>query len=226
VGKSPTHRERLFVDLFDQVQAGTVRARTRCFAKGEVVFHEDDPGDSLHLIEEGLFAVEASTSVGRNVMLNILGAGSVFGEFSAFSSNGRRSSSVNAFSRGKTLAIQHDELRKALQARPGLIDDLMTAVIAKAENTQRRLVDILSIPAELRVLRALLMVDELDRRDGSIPITQTDLASLAATTRPTANRVLREEESRGSLSLSRGSIAVIDTARLARRAGVEPPFPD
>jgi CRP-like cAMP-binding protein len=32
-------------------------ARRRRFAKGEVVFHEGDPGDTLHLIAKGHFAV-------------------------------------------------------------------------------------------------------------------------------------------------------------------------
>ena len=60
-----------------------------------------------------------------------------------------------------------------------------------------RLVELLAIPADLRVLRALLFVASLDDSEGPVPLTQLDLASLAATTRPTANKVLRGEEERG-----------------------------
>ena len=83
-----------------------------------------------------------------------------------------------------------------------------------------RLVELLSISADLRVLRALLFVDGLEPGDDPAPLTQKDLASLAATTRPTANRVLREEQDRGTVRLTRGGISVLDAERLAKRAGV------
>lgn len=37
-------------------------ARTRSFSRGEVVFHEGDPGDTIDLIQDGVFAVRASTT--------------------------------------------------------------------------------------------------------------------------------------------------------------------
>ena len=86
--------------------------------------------------------------------------------------------------------------------RPELVEDLLGTIVAKAENTQQRLVELLSIPADLRVLRAVLLLAGMDRPDAAIPLTQNDLANFAATTRPTANRVLREEAKRGTLQLS------------------------
>jgi CRP-like cAMP-binding protein len=52
----------------------------------------------------------------------------------------------------------------------------------------------------------------------TLHITQEDLAALAGTTRPTANKVLRELERAGTLALRRGRIEVIDLDRLAARA--------
>jgi CRP/FNR family cyclic AMP-dependent transcriptional regulator len=107
------------------------------------------------------------------------------------------------------------------QTHPELIEDFLATVVRKAENTQQRLVELLSIPADLRVLRALLFLAGIDRPGAAIPLTQNDLANFAATTRPTANRVLREESERGTLELLRGRITVLDRERLARRAGIE-----
>ena len=36
-------------------------ARRRRFGRGEVVFHEGDPGDALHLIDKGHVAVKRTT---------------------------------------------------------------------------------------------------------------------------------------------------------------------
>ena len=55
-------------------------ARRRSFDKGEVVFHEGDPADSLHLVDSGRLAVRSSTEGGDTVTLNILSPGSFFGE--------------------------------------------------------------------------------------------------------------------------------------------------
>ena len=52
-----------------------------------------------------------------------------------------------------------------------------------------------------------------------IPLTQEELAQLAGTTRPTANRVLRAAETAGVLKVARGRIEVLDAAAVARRAG-------
>ena len=48
--------------LLEGVPAGQVRellqaARRRRFSRNEVVFHRDDPGDSLHLVSKGRFAI-------------------------------------------------------------------------------------------------------------------------------------------------------------------------
>ncbi len=219
----PRH-EPLFERLIEDVRSGKVRARERRFAKGEVVFHEEDPGDSLHLIEQGIFAVRSSTSAGRTLIINVLAVGDVFGEFAVFSPQRRRTSTVTAITAGITAAVSRDELMQALVGGSELIDDLIAGVVGKAENSQRRLLELLSTPAELRVLRAVLLVDGLDRGDAPIALTQSDLASLAATTRPTANKVLREEAARGTLRLSRGRVTVLAADRLAKRAGVQLPL--
>ena len=221
--RRPANGRWLFDQLVGEVRAGTVKARIRPFAKGEVVFHEDDPGDTIHLIKKGLFAVRTSTS-GRSLIINVLASGDIFGEFALFSPGGRRTSDVTALIEGETVAVERDALRAALIARPELVEGLMSSVVVKAESTRRRLVELLSISADLRVLRALLFVNGLSDDDEPVPLTQQDLSSLAATTRPTANRVLREEAARGTLTLSRGRVTVVDEQRLAKRARVGLPM--
>ena len=49
-------------------------------------------------------------------------------------------------------------------------------------------------------------------------LTQDDIASLAGTSRPTANRVLKAAEDDGVLSVRRGRIEVLDATALEQRA--------
>ena len=59
------------------VLASTHRRR---FGRGEVVFHEADPGDTVHLVAEGRLAAHRSTPAGDTVTFAILGPGDTFGE--------------------------------------------------------------------------------------------------------------------------------------------------
>jgi CRP-like cAMP-binding protein len=54
-------------------------------------------------------------------------------------------------------------------------------------------------------------------RDGEIPLTQEQLAELAGTSRATVNKVLRDEQRRGTVELRRGRTIVVQPDELARR---------
>jgi CRP-like cAMP-binding protein len=70
----------------------------------------------------------------------------------------------------------------------------------------------------LRRLRDLTELYDRGERPVVIPLRQDDLASLAGTTRPTANRVLRHLERDGVIALHRGQVHVLDDDALAIRA--------
>jgi CRP/FNR family transcriptional regulator, cyclic AMP receptor protein len=214
--------EHLFEHLLAALDARHLVANERTFDKGDIVFHEGDPGDSIHLVRRGMFAIRASTPSGPTLIVDILVPSDVFGEFAVFSDQRRRTTSVTALSPGATLAVAREQLRAAIGFRPELAEELIATIIGKAESTTQRLVEMLHVPAEIRVLRALLSMSTREDVASRVRLTQEDLASFAATTRPTANRVLRQEEERGTVKLSRGQVIVLDRARLAKRAGVHP----
>jgi CRP/FNR family cyclic AMP-dependent transcriptional regulator len=81
------------------------------------------------------------------------------------------------------------------------------------------LLEALYVPVERRVLRRLTALSALYKgRDSVIPLTQEQLAEMAGTSRATVNRVLREEQARGTVELRRGRTAVLDAEAIARRA--------
>src|SRR4051794_39845070 len=55
-------------------------ARRRRFARREVLFHEEDRGDTLHLIDKGRVAVRITTPLGDAAIVGVLGRGDVVGE--------------------------------------------------------------------------------------------------------------------------------------------------
>jgi CRP-like cAMP-binding protein len=80
----------------DQVRELLQIARRRTFARNEVVFHRDDPGDSLHLIRKGRFAVRGMTPLGDVATIAIRAPGESFGEMALIADEARRSATVAA----------------------------------------------------------------------------------------------------------------------------------
>jgi CRP/FNR family transcriptional regulator, cyclic AMP receptor protein len=195
-------------------------ARRRRFKRNEVVFHDGDPGDTLHLIVQGHFAVRITTPLGDVATLRVLGPGEHFGELAVLDP-APRSGSVVSLDAGETMALHRDVVTE-LRARIPEIDTALTgALIDEVRRLAGALVDALYVPAEQRVWRRLReLVDIYGAADVPvvIPVTQDDLAQLAGTTRPTANRVLRAAEENGVVGLARGRIEIHDLAALRRLA--------
>ena len=204
----------------EELQRVIAIARRRTFTHGEVVFHEGDPGDALHLIEKGRFAIRVSTPLGERATLAIRGPGELFGEMALITS-APRSATVAALEPAETYSIGQIEFEELRRAHPG-VNSILVSVLANAvRRMDELLVEAFYVGAEKRVLRRVRDLAAL-YGDGSgpiiIPLTQEDMAGLAGTSRATVNRVLREEEVRGTLSLSRGRTTVVDLEELERRA--------
>lgn len=196
-------------------------ARRRRFRRGEIVFHEGDPGDTLHLIDQGHVAMRVTTPLGDVATLIVEGPGGYFGELALVSEKGTRNSTVVALDPVETLSLHRDqfeELRRTYES----FDRMLVAVLAdEVRRLSARLAEALYVPVETRVYRRLVDLatafasgDQLP----TIPLTQDDVASMAGTTRPSANKVLRAAHEEGVLRLSRGSIEILDPALLAKRA--------
>jgi CRP/FNR family transcriptional regulator, cyclic AMP receptor protein len=193
-------------------------ARRRTFGRGEVVFHEHDPADSLHLVGKGRFAIRITTPLGENAMLALRGPGEAFGELALVSGpEAARTATVEALEPAETHAVYRREFDRLRREHPQVGDVLVALLADSLARTNRLLLDAYYAPAEKRVLRRLLDVSRL-YADGVVRLTQEDLSSLAGTSRATVNRVLREEERRGTVALRRGVTAVRDGEALERRA--------
>lgn len=195
-------------------------ARRRTFRRGEVVFHVHDPADTLHLIVSGRFAVRVQTALGDVAILAVLGPGDIFGELGLIGGESRRGATVEALEQGETRSVHRPDWERLRREHPS-VGDVLTAILAdRLRRVNTHLLEALYTPADKRVRRRLVELAGLYAASSEgtrIPLRQEDLASIAGTSRATVNRVLREEEARGSVRLERGRTIVLDRAALERR---------
>jgi CRP/FNR family cyclic AMP-dependent transcriptional regulator len=192
-------------------------ARRRAFDRGEVVFHRDDPADTLHLIIRGRFGARVLTPLGDSVLLDVLGPGQSFGELALLLPDARRSATVEALEAAETRSVRREDFDAVQRRHPGVKDVLLRLLAEQLSRASERVVEAHYVDAETRVRRRLL---DLARTydSGVVPLRQEDIAAMAGTSRATVNRVLREEEERGVVALARGRVTVLDVNALERRA--------
>ncbi|MGH3103941.1 MAG: Crp/Fnr family transcriptional regulator [Gaiellaceae bacterium] len=214
---------RLFAGLPEEdVRRLLSVARRRRFERHEVVFHKGDPGDTLHLISKGRFAVRITTQLGETATLTVMAPGDAFGELALVTADHLRSATVIALEPGETYAVHETDLTRLRKQHPGVNEVLITILADRVRQVNERLVEALFVGVEMRVLRRLCDLATLYGDDSGsaavIPLTQEDIAGLAGTSRATVNRVLREEARRGTVELGRGKTVVVDLTSLKRRA--------
>jgi CRP/FNR family transcriptional regulator, cyclic AMP receptor protein len=191
-------------------------ARRVRLSRGEILFHEGERGDSVYLVETGKVAVRISTSEGALVTVALLGPGSAVGEL-ALLDDERRTATVQAVEPVAVLRLYRRDFAELRRQHPSVTEFLVKSLAATVRRLDAQLVEAFHLPAEARVrrrLHALAEVYDKGARVIQVDLTQEELAQLAGTTRPTLNRVLREEERRGTLRLGRGRIVILDRAQL------------
>jgi CRP-like cAMP-binding protein len=193
-------------------------ARRRRFDRGEVVFHQDDPAESLHLVVSGRFAIARRTSFGEEALLAIRQAGEAFGELALISEQ-RRSATASALEAGETLSLLYDDFEQLRGRHPGVDRMLVALLAAQLRRMDQLLAEAYYETAERRVIRRLLDLGSVYGGDEQpIRVTQDQLAALAGASRATVNAVLSEERRRGTIDVKRGATRILDREALNRRA--------
>jgi CRP-like cAMP-binding protein len=194
-------------------------ARRRRFARNEVIFHEGDPGDTLHLVAKGHVAIRVTTPLGDVATVRVLRPSEFFGEL-AVVSPAPRNATAAAIDVVETLAIHRSEFDARRDDHPAMERVLVEALVSEVRRLAVQLMDALYVPVEKRVWRRLAELTQVfgDGDGTTIPLTQEDLAQVVGTTRPTINRLLRDGEAAGIVQVNRGRVEITDFVALTRRA--------
>jgi len=153
-------------------------------------------------------------------MMGLRGPGDHFGEMALVAKDRPRAATLVALEDAETFAVSKAEFDRLRVQYPGVNDVLLWLLAGEVRLLDERFLETMYLSAEKRLLRRLCELAEFyPRADGAteVPLTQEQLAELAGTSRATVNRVLRDEEQRGTVELRRGKTIVRDVQSLAKR---------
>jgi len=211
--------------FFEQL-VGTDRERVlqigirRRYRKGAYVFHAGDTGDRLYVIVTGRVSVQLTNREGDTTILALLGPGDCFGEL-ALLRGGVRTASVVALEDLEAVTLSRADLNHLSddgRVVQGFLIDVLTTQVMRLT---RRVIDAEFATAADRVVTRLADVARV-YDDGVapivVPMTQSSLAGMAGTTRPTVNKVLALLAAEGLIRIGHGGVDVLDLVGLQRRA--------
>jgi CRP/FNR family transcriptional regulator, cyclic AMP receptor protein len=186
-------------DVLERLAASMQR---RIYRRGQVVFHQDDPGASVHVIETGRVKVALTTPEGEELLLRVMGEGEIFGELALL--DGRpRSATISALEETVTHVLERSTFLDFLRAHPEASLDLCRALAELIRRLTEQVEDLAMLDVPRRLERKLLeLADDYGKPgpDGTlidVRLTQSELASMIGTSRASVNYCLASLESRG-----------------------------
>lgn len=194
---------------------------------GKVLLREQDESSFVIIILSGIVKVTGSVPDGLDVLLAIRMGGDAVGEFGAVDQLPRSATVVTC---GTVVArvIKAVDFVACIRHDPDISHAISKAIVAKMRVANQRRVDLSGTDVPTRVTRVLLhLVTSYGkpRPDGQhgravidAPLTQSELASLAAASPPAVQRVLRRLRDRGIIATGYRSITILDVERFRRAA--------
>ncbi|MEN9923539.1 MAG: hypothetical protein RIS09_1053 [Actinomycetota bacterium] len=210
----------LDAEAADSLKASMKEYRAR---RGDVIFVEGEPGDTLFVIAEGKVTLGHSAKDGRESLLAVLGPGEMFGELSVFDP-GNRTATATALTDVSVMGLSREVLRNWLIARPEVSLKLFQALAQRLRRTEGAMADLVFSDVPGRIAKAILELSDkfgVTNDEGLfVPhdLTQEELAQLVGASRETVNKALAEFASRGWLKVEQRSVTILDLERLRRRA--------
>jgi CRP/FNR family cyclic AMP-dependent transcriptional regulator len=198
--------------------------RRRSYQRGEIVFHQGDPGDTLHLVRSGRVKVVLPAETGDEVVLAILGPGDCFGELALLDGK-PRSASVVAIEPVETMVLGRQDFLAFFRSNPDTAERLVVNLARIIRKVNEDLADLAFLDLPGRLAKKLLELAEdygrpMEGHQGveiSVPLTQEELAGMIGATRPSVNKVLGWYEDQGAIQRRGRKIAILKADVLRRR---------
>jgi CRP/FNR family cyclic AMP-dependent transcriptional regulator len=196
----------MFAGLEPEVRQRLIAtAVPRTYRKGQLLFVENDPGESLIVLRRGAVAVFRTAPTGERAVLSVMRPPEVIGEVSLLD--------ASTLSRGAFMELVH--------SNPRILDAVMRSLGALIRRLTEQNADHVFLDLPGRVAKILVrLAGENQAPMITIELNQSQLAEMAGGSRQSVNQAIGSFANRGWLRTEGRRIVVTDVAALRRRAGM------
>jgi CRP/FNR family transcriptional regulator, cyclic AMP receptor protein len=197
------------------------------YPRHATIFKKGDDGASMMAVVRGKVKISTYSDDGKELLLNIIDQGGVFGEIALL--DGRpRSADAAALEETDLLVLGRAQLMPVLTGNPEALARLLAVLCQRVRRTSEHLEDAMLRDAPARLARGLLRLAETFGQPGpgggvrlGVKLSQQQIGSLVGTTRESVSRQLAEWQRAGHVAVEAGSIVLRDPKLLERIAEAE-----
>ena len=225
---TPTEAVLRKIDMFRRVAASERQhilqvARLQHFTKGEQIFREGDPAETFLAIVKGRVKVYKAAPGGKEIILEIFGAGDPLATVAVYESRDLPASAL-ALEDTECLAIGRADFFALLEHHPALVRALLSGLTLRLIDLTRRLAEMTAGRVEARFARLFLkFASQIGRpvQGGvhvAMPLTRQELADLTGTTIETAIRTMSRWQKDGVVRTEKDGFVILDRPALESAA--------
>ncbi|HLI10548.1 MAG TPA: Crp/Fnr family transcriptional regulator [Alphaproteobacteria bacterium] len=191
-------------------------ARLQRYAAGAAIFAKGDAGASMMAVTKGRVRISAPSLEGKEVVLNIIGPGEVFGEIALLDGK-ERTADATAMTACELLVLERRHFLPVLERHPELCLHLLQVLCERLRRTSEQVEDVLFRHLQSRLAKALLRL-AADHGAGAsaggrridLKLSQRELGNLVGGTRESINKQLQAWQRAGIIALDKGAIVIRD----------------
>jgi CRP-like cAMP-binding protein len=194
-------------------------------AKGETIYSQGSPGDSLIVLLAGSVKITNVTADAREVVLGFVKPGALIGEIAVLDGS-PRSADVVALEATESFIVYRRDLMPVLRSSVEAMFALVDGLCAMIRSTNA-LVESYAMHTSARGAACLTQLAAQHGRETAggvmidLKITQRDLGNYLGLTRETVSRMLSEFKEAGLVELKGNSIVILDADGLQEVAETE-----
>lgn len=195
------------------------------FAAEAVIFLRGDPGDSMMAVVTGRVKICAHSQDGKELILNIIKPGEVFGEISLID-GAPRTADAAALETCQVLVLERRDFQRHLEQNPRMAQRLLAILCQRLRRTSAALEESLFLEVPARLARVVLHLSQaygIPAKAGTcidLKLSQQQLGAIAGITRESVNKQLGLWREAGWIAIRNGYITLADPASLAELAGL------
>lgn len=195
----------------------------RRFRRNEVIFHQGDPGDSLHVIAKGAVKIVLPSPEGDEAIIATLREGDFFGEL-ALLDRAPHSATATTVEPTETMSLARAPFQELLDTDRGLRMALLSGLAAELRRLTGQVEELhfLDLAGRLAMRLVRLARDRDPGATGEVrldwPFTQSDLAAMIGGTRQSVNKLLSHLVQDRLLLIEHDTLVIHDLDALAERA--------
>src|SRR3982750_904749 len=190
----------MFAGLEPEVRQRVIAtAVPRQFRKGQLLFVENDPGESLIVLRRGAVAVFRTSPTGERAVMNVVRPPDVLGEVSLLD-GAARSASAEAIEDCTALALSRGAFIELVHANPRILDAVLRSLGALIRRLPDQHADYVFLDLPGRVAKTLVrLAGDSQAPMVTIELNQSQLAEMAGGSRQSVNQAVGSLANRGGV---------------------------